>query len=368
MRPRPGRGLDGFRDLLQPTASKPGPRAGAILPRAAASWHAEPVRAIIATEPGGPDVLQIREVDPRPRAPDEILIRVVAAGVNRADLLQRQGHYPPPPGASELLGSRGFRRGSRPRGRECRAGRSAIACVALLAGVAMPSTSPPRPVRCLYPRPAWIWSTAAGCDRGSRHGLHQPRPSPSRAGEVFLVHGGAGGIGSFAIQYAKAIGAIVITTAGRPDKLDVCRSVGADLALSYRGDWPGAVKDVTDGQGVDVILDNMGAKYLDDHVRLLATGGRLAVIGMQGGTKGTLDLGALIASAGIRRLQLASGPACRGEGGLCRAVGRACLAVDRQSGPSSRLHRRSYPFAGGSRRPCSPRVREQLGKIILAVR
>ena len=103
-------------------------------------------------------------------------------------------------------------------------------------------------------------------------------------GDRFLVHGGAGGIGSFAIQYAKSIGATVITTAGSEDKLDYCRSIGADHAISYRDDWPAAVREVA-ADGVHMILDNMGAKYLSDHIQLLATDGALVIIGMQGGRK-----------------------------------------------------------------------------------
>src|SRR5690606_15319912 len=112
-----------------------------------------------------------------------------------------------------------------------------------------------------------------------------------RPGERFCVHGGAGGIGSFAIQYAKQLGAEVITTAGSTAKLEFCRGLGADHALSYHDDWAAAIAAITGGAGVDVILDNMGAKYLEQHVRLLARDGRLVVIGLQGGRKGTLDLG-----------------------------------------------------------------------------
>jgi NADPH:quinone reductase-like Zn-dependent oxidoreductase len=140
------------------------------------------------------------------------------------------------------------------------------------------------------------------------------------SGEIFLVHGGAGGIGSFAIPYAKHLGAAVITTAGSPEKLDYCRSLGADHAFSYREDWPAAVRDALDGRGVDVILDNMGAKYLEPHVDLLALNGRLAVIGMQGGTKGQLHLGKLLAKRGwVTAATLRSRPTDE-KAAICRAV------------------------------------------------
>ncbi len=117
------------------------------------------------------------------------------------------------------------------------------------------------------------------------------------AGETFLVHGGAGGIGSFAIPYAKALGATVIATAGSDEKLQHCRDLGADHAFSYRGDWAAQVREASP-RGVDVVLDNMGAKYLETHVDLLAPDGRLVVIGLQGGRRGTLDLGALLPKRG----------------------------------------------------------------------
>ncbi len=113
-------------------------------------------------------------------------------------------------------------------------------------------------------------------------------------GESFLVHGGAGGIGAFAIQYVAARGGRVLTTAGSPDKLDMCRALGAEVAVDYHEDWVGAVNHATQGRGVDVLLDVMGATYLEANVASLARNGRLVVIGLQGGRKGTLDLNALL--------------------------------------------------------------------------
>ena len=153
-------------------------------------------------------------------------------------------------------------------------------------------------------------------------------------GDWFLVHGGAGGIGSFAIQYAKSIGATVITTAGSEDKLRFCRSIGADHAISYHGDWPAAVRGVA-ADGVNMILDNMGAKYLGDHVELLATDGALVTIGMQGGRKGTLDLAVLDEDTWPRYRELAARPTSRGEGSDLPRSRPECLAADRQTTRSS---------------------------------
>jgi putative PIG3 family NAD(P)H quinone oxidoreductase len=117
--------------------------------------------------------------------------------------------------------------------------------------------------------------------------------------ETLLVHGGSGGIGTFAIQLVHALGSRVVTTAGTPEKLDLCRSLGADVAISYRErDFVEVTKQATEGRGADVILDNMGAKYLDRNVQALAVNGRLAIIGMQGGSKGELDIGKLLRKRG----------------------------------------------------------------------
>jgi putative PIG3 family NAD(P)H quinone oxidoreductase len=282
-------------------------------------WHAEPVRAIIATEPGGPEVLEIREVDAPVPGAGEILIRVVAAGVNRADLLQRQGHYPPPPGASQILGLEVSGEVAA-LGDGVAGWKIGDVCAALLAGGGYAELAAVPAGQVLVPPTGMDAVTAGGVVEAAATVYTNLDRVALRAGDIFLVHGGSGGIGAYAIQYAKAIGAIVITTAGRQDKIDFCRSIGADHALSYREDWPGAVKDITNGRGVDVILDNMGAKYLEDHVRLLATGGRLAVIGMQGGTKGTLDLGALFSRrASVSASSLRARPVAE-KADICRAV------------------------------------------------
>jgi putative PIG3 family NAD(P)H quinone oxidoreductase len=345
--------------------SRPG--AGAILPGGAfrALWDAEPVRAIIATEPGGPEVLKIRETGTPLAGVREILIRVVAAGVNRADLLQRQGHYPPPQGASQILGLEvsgevaalgdgvaGWKVGDH--------------CVALLAGggYAQFVTAPADQV--LIPPAGMDMVTAGGVVEAAATVYTNLDRVRLGAGEVFLVHGGSGGIGAYAIQYAKAIGATVIATAGRPDKVDFCRSIGADHALSYRLDWPEAVKDITNGRGVDVILDNMGAKYLEDHVRLLATGGRLAVIGMQGGTKGTLDLGALFnRRASVSASSLRARPVSE-KAEVCRNVAEHVWPL-LESGLIKAPPQTTYPLEEAAAAHTRLESGDNIGKIILTL-
>jgi putative PIG3 family NAD(P)H quinone oxidoreductase len=269
-------------------------------------------------EPGPPGVLELREVEtPRP-GPAEVLIKVAAAGVNRADLLQRQGHYQPPPGAGPILGLE-VSGTIAEIGEEVSNWEVDDPCVALLAGggyaeyVAVPAgqvVPPPIGIE-LMAAAAVIEVAATVYSNIELIGLSE--------GDCFLVHGGAGGIGSFAIQYAKSIGATVITTAGSEDKLNYCRSVGADHAISYRGDWPSAIRRISP-DGVHMILDNMGAKYLDDHVKLLATDGALVIIGMQGGRKGTLDLGSLSARRGLITANLLRARPVEQKAAICRGL------------------------------------------------
>jgi putative PIG3 family NAD(P)H quinone oxidoreductase len=276
------------------------------------------VKAIVAREPGLPEVLELRDIETPKPGPDEVLIKVTAAGVNRADLLQRQGHYRLPPGTSEIPGLE-------VSGTIAAVGRNVSnwelddSCVALLAGggyaeyVAVPAGQ-------VVPPPLGVdLVAAAGVIEVAATVYSNIELIGLTEGDTFLVHGGAGGIGSFAIPYAKSIGATVITTAGSDDKLDYCRSIGADHAFSYRGDWPAAVREVATG-GVHMILDNMGAKYLDDHVQLLAMDGALVTIGMQGGRKGTLDLGALAARRGLVTATLLRARPVEQKAAICRGL------------------------------------------------
>ncbi|NHC46310.1 NAD(P)H-quinone oxidoreductase [Motilibacter aurantiacus] len=255
------------------------------------------MHAVTIPVPGGPEALVWAEVDDPAPGPGELLLDVVAAGLNRADLLQRQGHYPPPPGAPAYPGLE-------VSGRVAALGPGVTGWAAgdevcaLLAGggyaerVAVPAGQ-------VLPLPRGVdLVTAAGLPETActvwsnlvmRAGL--------AAGEWLLVHGGAGGIGTAAVQIGAALGARVVATAGSEEKLALCRQLGAEAAVSYRGDWVADVRAITGG-GADVVLDPIGAKYLGPNVDVLAPDGRLVVIGMQGGTRGELDLGTLLAKRG----------------------------------------------------------------------
>jgi putative PIG3 family NAD(P)H quinone oxidoreductase len=265
------------------------------------------MRAVVVSEPGEPEVLEVHEVpDPQPKA-GEVLIKVAAAGINRADLLQRQGNYPPPPGAPPYLGMEcsgtiaelGERVTGWTVGDEVCAllsGGGYAELVAAPAGQLMPVPAGVALVdaAALPETTCTVWSMVFVAGR-------------LRPGESLLVHGGTSGIGTTAIQIAHARDARVFATAGTPRKVEFCRSLGADAAINYRDEvFDDRVLSETDGRGMDVILDNMGALYLPRNLRALAVGGRLVVLGLQGGRKGEIDLGTLLAkratvlAAGLR--------------------------------------------------------------------
>jgi putative PIG3 family NAD(P)H quinone oxidoreductase len=252
------------------------------------------MHAVVITEPGEPEVLRWLEVpDPVP-GPGEVVIDVAASGVNRADLMQRQGLYPPPAGAPPYPGL------------EC-AGRIRIAgdgvtdwrpgdeVCALLAGggyaeqVVVPAGQ-------VLPLPPKVSVTTAASFPETACTVYSNvfQLAALQAGETLLVHGGGSGIGTMAIQLGKAFGARVACTAGSAEKLARCRELGADIAINYREeDFVAALHDATGGAGADVILDIMGASYLARNLAALATDGRLVIIGRQGGSRAEIDLGVL---------------------------------------------------------------------------
>ncbi|MDT5277035.1 MAG: hypothetical protein QOE48_1078 [Mycobacterium sp.] len=225
----------------------------------------------------------------------EVLIKVSAAGVNRADLLQAAGLYPPPPGASELLGME-------------------VSGVVAAVGDDVADWSPGQEVCALLAGGGYAEYVAApagqilpvpdGVDLRDAAGLPEVActvwsnlglTAHLSQGQVLLIQGGASGIGSHAIQVARALGARVAVTAGSPAKLKFCRDLGAEITIDYHDeDFVASLREATDGAGADVILDIMGAAYLDRNIDALATDGQLIIIGMQGGVKAELNLGKLL--------------------------------------------------------------------------
>jgi putative PIG3 family NAD(P)H quinone oxidoreductase len=275
------------------------------------------VHAVEITQPGPPEVLEWNEVPDAAAGAGEVLVEVVATAVNRADVMQREGHYPPPPGASAYPGLEcsgriaalgpdvaGFEIGQE----VCAllAGGGYAELVAVPVGQVMPV---PRGVSlveaaALPEVTCTVWSMLF--DRG--------RLLP---GEAVLIHGGTSGIGTMAIQLAARHGARVFATAGSAAKLDVCRDLGAEFAINYReDDFVDVIAAETgggaDGGGVDVVLDNMGAKYLARNLAALAKEGRLVILGFQGGTTAEINLTTVmtkrltVTAAGLRAQTIAA--------------------------------------------------------------
>jgi len=257
------------------------------------------MQAVVITQPGEPEVLRLTEVPDLVAGPGEVVIDVAAAGVNRADIMQRQGHYDPPPGASPYPGLEcsGTIAQVGPGVEDWKAGDEVCA---LLSGGGY-ATQVVVPAGQLLPVPDNVDLVAAAALPEVVCTVYSNVFMAARlaAGETFLVHGGSSGIGTMAIQLAKQAGATVAVTAGSSQKLDACRKLGADITINYRDeDFVQALSNATSGHGADVILDIMGASYLSKNVDSLAADGRLVIIGMMGGAKAELNLGKLMTKRG----------------------------------------------------------------------
>ena len=339
------------------------------------------MKAILFDQPGDESVLYLGDApDPRP-GPGEVRISVRACAVNRADLLQRQGLYPPPPGASPILGLEcagevaelgagvsGWRVGDR--------------AMALLAGggyaeqVVVHAGS-------LLPVPAhFTWEQAASLPEvyltvfltvfqlGGLEQVSRSDPKASeghREGGTVLVHGGGSGIGTACTQLAKLAGAVVVATAGSDEKCKRCLELGADAAVNYReGDFVAAAQQATGGRGVDVVLDSIGAPYLERNLAALAIGGRLVLIGLMGGVKTEINLATLLG----RRLSVIGSTlrtrsveekaalvaAFRGQFGAALEQGALVPVVDRV-----------LPLAQAGEAHRAMKASEHFGKIALSV-
>jgi putative PIG3 family NAD(P)H quinone oxidoreductase len=325
------------------------------------------VHAVEISQAGGPEVLVWAQVpDPPPPGPGQVLLDVTATAVNRADLLQRQGHYPPPPGSPPYPGL------------ECSGVVAALGegvegwsvgdpVVALLAGGGY-AEKVLAPAGQLMPVPAGVDLVSAAalpevtCTVWSNlFMLAGLRPT-----ETLLVHGGGSGVGTMAIQLATASGSRVLVTAGSDAKIARCLELGAQAGINYRDeDFVARTRELTGGHGADVVLDNMGAAYLARNTEVLATNGRLVVVGLQGGTRAELDLGALMAKrAAVIATSLRARPPAE-KAAICRSVvehvwplvaaGRVRPVVDRvlQLSQAATAHR--VVEAG-----------EHVGKVLLA--
>ena len=325
------------------------------------------MRAVVAAQPGGPEVLAVREVEDPHAGPGEVLLEVAAAGVNRADTLQRRGHYPPPPGASDVIGL------------ECSGTVAAVGegvtewdagdeVCALLAGggyasrVAVPAGQ-------VLPLPAGVDLVTAATlpEVAATVWSNVFMVAHLQPGEALLVHGGAGGIGTFAIQLAAALGARVFATAGSAEKVALCRELGAEDAFDYREqDFVEEVVRATGGAGADVVLDVMGASYLGRNVAALATSGRLVVIGLQGGATGELDLGVLLRKRGaVIATALRSRPVAE-KSAICAAVREHVWPLVAE-GRIRTMLQSTFPLAEAGAAHALMEAGTHSGKIVLSV-
>ena len=323
-----------------------------------------PMRAVVITEPGGPDVLQVQDVaDPVP-GPGEVLIDVAATAINRADLLQRQGHYDPPPGTSPYLGM------------ECSGTIAALGdgvtgwqvgdavCALLAGGGYAERVTVPAGQLLHVPRGLSIVDSAAlpevTCTVWSMvFDIGRLQPD-----ETLLVHGGASGVGTMAIQLAHRHGARVIATAGSQRKLDACRELGADVAVNYREQDFAEVAQSTGG--VDVVLDNIGAAYLARNVTALAAGGRLVVLGLQGRRKTELDLGAMMTKqAGLHAATLRARPL--DQKAKIVAATEAFVWPMIESGDVRPVIDRTLPLDAAAEAHRIVEASEHIGKVLLSI-
>ncbi len=325
------------------------------------------MRAIVIARPGGPEVLEYREVpDPVP-GPDDLLVCVRAAGVNRADILQRMGGYPQPgprgpheiPGlefAGEVVavGERveGFRPGDRVMGLLAGEGYAELVRVNHRHVVRVPE--------------GLDWPEAGGTPETAITALDAFLQCGLVAGERVLIHAVGSGVGTHAVQIAKVLGAsLVIGTAGSERKLEGARALGLDVGINYRTQsFPEVVREVTAGAGVDVILDVVGGSYLADNIRSLSPKGRMIVVGLMGGSKAELDLGLLLRG----RLQI------RGTTLRARPLEEKALAVRAfekmvlphiAAGRVRTVVDRTFPLAEAAKAHRVIEANENFGKVVL---
>jgi len=261
------------------------------------------MRAILVREPGDESVLQLGDAPSPPLGRADLRIHVRATAVNRADLLQRQGMYPPPPGASPILGLECAGEVAE-LGSEARGVRAGQRVMALLAGGGYAEEV------CVHhgsvlPVPDGMSDEEAGAFPEvfftAFSNLFMPGLGALRAGETALVHGGGGGVGTAAIALLREEGHRCFVTVGSADKAARCVALGATAAIDYRSeDFAARIGDLTEGRGVDVILDHIGARYLGQNFSSLAVGGRLVEIGLMGGAQAELNLGLML----LRRLSV----------------------------------------------------------------
>ena len=323
------------------------------------------MRAITIPTPGDADALVLDEVPTPAVVAGEVLVQVAAAGVNRADLMQRQGFYPPPPGASAYPGMEvsgtisvlgdgvsGWAVGDQ-------------VCALLSGGGYAEQVAVP--VGQLLPVPAGVSLVEAAAlpEVVSTVWSNVFMTAHLQPGQTVLIHGGSSGVGTMAIQLARAVGARIAVTAGTVTKLEACRDLGAEILINYRDqDFVEVLKDATEGAGADVILDNIGARYLARNVGALAVNGRLVVIGLQGGARAELDLNALLRKcAAVIATSLRSRPPTE-KAAIVAAV-REHVWPLLESGQVKPVLHRTFPLAQAAAAHRELEAGANIGKVLL---
>ena len=325
------------------------------------------MRAVEITQPGKPEVLKLgTRLMPQPRA-GEVLVRVAAAGVNRPDVLQRMGHYPAPPGASDIPGLE-IAGSIAALGEGVGGWKLGDALCALVAGGGYAEYCTAPAPQCL-PIPKGLSAADAASLPETyftvwSNVFDRARLAP---GETFLVQGGSSGIGVAAIQMVKSFGHKVFATAGSAEKCAACERLGADRAINYRSeDFVAVVKDATGGRGVNVILDMVGGEYVDRELKCLADDGRVVVIAMLGGARATINLNEI-----LRRRLLITGSALRPRSiefkGAIAGNLRAKVWPLLESGRIRPVVYKTFPLADAASAHALMETSTHIGKIVLTV-
>lgn len=325
------------------------------------------MRAITIPEFGEPDALVPAEVEAPTAGPGEVLVDVVAAGVNRADVMQRKGFYPPPKGESELPGLE-------VSGRVAALGEGVEGwsvgdevCALLSGGGYAEQVVVPAGQLLPVPEGVEVRDAAALPEVACTVWSNVFLTANLQPDQLLLIHGGSSGIGTMAIQLAREVGARIAVTAGSDEKLKACAAFGAEILINYKEqDFVEEVKKATDGAGADVILDVVGAKYLDRNLDVLAFGGRLVIIGMQGGRKGEIDLGKLLSKRGaVIATSLRARPAAE-KATIVAAVREHVWPLINQGRVAPVIHQR-FPLEAAADAHRLMEESSHIGKILLDV-
>ncbi len=325
------------------------------------------MRVVEITKPGPPEVLQIGERPGPVPGPGEVLIKVTAAGVNRPDVLQRLGKYPPPPGASDIPGLE-VAGHIADRGEGVVEWQAGDAVCALLSGGGYAEYCVAPQLQCLRPPAGLLLRAAAGLpETFFTVWTNVFERGRLQKGETILIHGGSSGIGTTAIQLAHAFGARVLATAGSEEKCDACRRLGAEVAVNYRTtDFVAALKEATNGRGVDLILDMVAGDYVARNLDLLAADGRLVQIAFLKTSKVELDLMQV-----MRRRLTITGSTLRPrspeeKGQIARALEQHVWPLI-EAGRVKPLIHAEFPLAQAADAHRMMEAGEHIGKIILIV-